>query len=431
MRTRRDLPEEWAQTQSNLGVAYFNRIAGERAENVERAISALNQALSVFNHETHPVDWATIQLNLGEALHNRLYDSPAENLESAIAAFKAALDVFDCQTYPYEWALGQNNLGNVYRHRIRGERTSNLERAIEAFQDAQRVFTRESFPRDWALVQNNLGVAYYNLASKDRSANLEQAIQAYKASLSVYTRASFPEDWAKVHNNLGGAYADRVRGDHYENLRLAVQSFRAALAVYTPDRFPLEARLAAGNLARFEIERKSWSEAYAALLTAIQAGEQLYTTALTEEGKSVELGENVALYRKIVEVCLRLTPVQNTEALLHAEEARSRILRDQLGTLDFSPPANLPSSLIQQERELLQSDRRLERALRNAPDETIRQAWYNERLAIRSSLDTLWERLVQEYNAMDYVALRRGERLKLKDIKQRLSILPSSEIIKT
>jgi hypothetical protein len=240
----------------------------------------------------------------------------------------------------------------------------------------------------------------------------------------VYTQDSSPEDWAKVHNNLGGAYADRVTGDQSENLRLAVRSFRAALKVYLPQRFPLEARLTAGNLARLEMERKAWTKAHATLLIAIQAGEQLYTTALTEEGKAVEIEENIALYRKIVEVCLRLKPVQRTEALIQAEQARSRIFRDQLGTLDFSPPAHVSSSLLEQERGLLQADRRLERALRTMPDETTRQIWFNERLAVRSSLNALWDQLVESYNAVDYVALRRGEPLDMEDIRQRLSIPP-------
>lgn len=424
VRVREKLPEEWAETQSNLGVVYFTRIVGERAENVERAISALNQALKVFTSEVYPIKWASLQINLGEALHNRLYGSRAKNLDSALVAFESALNVFDRQSYPYEWALAQNNLGNVYRLRIHGERADNLDRAIRAFQNALQVYTRESHPRSWALAQNNLGIAYYNCIHGNRGENLERAIQAYKAALKVYTQDSFPESWAKVQNNLGGAYADRISGNRSDNLRLAVQSFQAALKVHLPERFPLDARLAAANLARFEIEREAWSEAYAALSTAIQAGEQLYTTAITEEGKAAELEENAALYRQIVGICLRLSPAKETEAFIHAEEARSRILRDQLGVLDFPPPANLPTELIEQERKLLQTDRNLENALRTVPDETTRQSWVNERIEVRSSLNTLWNQIVQEYGVTDYVALRRGERLKWEDVRHWLSVQP-------
>lgn len=429
VRVREKLPEDWAETHSNLGVVYFTRIVGERAENVERAISALNRALSVFTHETHPIKWASLQINLGEALHNRLHGSRAKNLESALAAFASALSIFDQQEHPYEWALAQNNLGNVYRVRVHGNREDNLDRAIQAFQDALQVYTHESYPLSWALVQNNLGIAHYNCIHGNRGEHLERAIRAYKAALRVYTRDSSPESWAKVQNNLGGAYADRINGTRAENLRLAVQSFQAALQVYLPERFPLHARLAAANLARSEVEREAWSEAYDALSTALRGGEQLYTSAVTEEGKTVELEENAALYRQVVGICLRLKPPKETEAFLHAEEARSRILRDQLGVLGFPLPANLPAELIAQEQKLLRSDRNLEIALRTAPDEMARQGWVQERIEVRSSLNALWNQLAQEHGATDYVALRRGERLKWEDVYRWLSTQPKQAAI--
>jgi len=55
----------WAAIQSNLGAIYSDRIRGERAENLERAIAALEDALTVFTREASPWDWARVQNVLG------------------------------------------------------------------------------------------------------------------------------------------------------------------------------------------------------------------------------------------------------------------------------------------------------------------------------------------------------------------------------
>ena len=43
-------------TQNNLGNAYCDRIRGERAENLEQAIAAYQQALEVYTRQAFPAD---------------------------------------------------------------------------------------------------------------------------------------------------------------------------------------------------------------------------------------------------------------------------------------------------------------------------------------------------------------------------------------
>ncbi len=50
-----------------LGLAYGDRIRGDKAENLERAISSYEQALTVYTPTDLPVDWALTQNNLGNA----------------------------------------------------------------------------------------------------------------------------------------------------------------------------------------------------------------------------------------------------------------------------------------------------------------------------------------------------------------------------
>lgn len=89
--TREALPQQWALTQHNLAVAYRNRIRGDRADNLEKAIVAFEAALTVRTREALPQQWAQTQSNLALAYVDRIRGDCTENLEKAIAAFEAAL----------------------------------------------------------------------------------------------------------------------------------------------------------------------------------------------------------------------------------------------------------------------------------------------------------------------------------------------------
>ncbi|NER32453.1 MAG: tetratricopeptide repeat protein, partial [Symploca sp. SIO1C4] len=70
--TQQAFPTDWAMTQYNLGIAYYDRITGEKADNLERAISCFQQALEVRTQQAFPTDWAMTQYNLGLAYKNRI-----------------------------------------------------------------------------------------------------------------------------------------------------------------------------------------------------------------------------------------------------------------------------------------------------------------------------------------------------------------------
>ena len=249
VRTREALPREWAQTQNNLALAYWNRIRGDRADNLEKAIAAFEAALTVFTREALPREWAETQNNLGLAYETRIRGDRADNLEKAIAAYEAALTVITREALPREWAETQNNLAIAYGDRIRGDRADNLEKAIAAFEAALTVRTREALPREWAQTQNNLAIAYGNRIRGDRADNLEKAIAAYEAALTVFTREALPREWATTQNNLGIAYRNRIRGDRADNLEKAIAPLEAALTVRTREALPREWALTQDNLA--------------------------------------------------------------------------------------------------------------------------------------------------------------------------------------
>ncbi|MBW4575784.1 MAG: tetratricopeptide repeat protein [Aphanothece sp. CMT-3BRIN-NPC111] len=247
--TREDFPSDWAATQNNLATAYIHRIRGDRAENLEQAIASYQVALTVYTRKDFPSDWAATQNNLATAYIHRIKGDRAENLEQAIAGYQAALTVRTRKDFPSDWASIQNNLAAAYSERIRGDRAENLEQAIAGYQAALTVRTREDFPSDWAATQNNLATAYSNRIRGDKAENLEQAIAGYQAALTVRTRKDFPSDWAMTQNNLATAYIDRIKGDRAKNLEQAIAYCQAALTVYTRKDFPSDWAATQNNLA--------------------------------------------------------------------------------------------------------------------------------------------------------------------------------------
>uniref|UniRef100_UPI0035C9E925 CHAT domain-containing tetratricopeptide repeat protein n=1 Tax=uncultured Nostoc sp. TaxID=340711 RepID=UPI0035C9E925 len=273
--TRDAFPLDWAHTQINLGLAYWNRIEAERAENIETAIAAYNQVLEIYTRDAFPLEWANIQNNLGLAYRNRIKGERVENIELAIAAYNQALEIYTRDTFPLDWAFTQNNLGLVYFNRIKGEKAENLELAIAAYNQALEIYTRDAFPLDWAFTQNNLGNAY--LLKGEKVENLELAIAAYNQALEIYTRDAFPLDWARTQNNLGNAHLYRIKGEKAENLEQAIAAYNQALEIYTRDAFPLDWAFTQNNLGNAYLLKGEKAENLEQAIAAYNQALEIYT----------------------------------------------------------------------------------------------------------------------------------------------------------
>ncbi|XHR84660.1 MAG: CHAT domain-containing protein [Gloeotrichia echinulata GP01] len=255
VRIRADFPQEWAMTQLNLGGAYIERIKGNKADNLEQAITALSNAMHVFTRKDFPQEWAVTQHNLGTAYDERIRGDKAENLEQSITALSNALEVHTCSDFPQAWADTQNNLGITFRHRIKGDKAENLEQAITAFKNALEVRPRSDFPQAWAKTQNNLGNAYIDRIKGDKAENLEKAITAFSNALQVFTRNNYPQAWADGQSNLGNAYRARIKGDKAQNLEQAIILYNTALEVRTHSDFPQAWAETQNNLGNAYTER--------------------------------------------------------------------------------------------------------------------------------------------------------------------------------
>ncbi|QSJ15565.1 tetratricopeptide repeat protein [Nostoc sp. UHCC 0702] len=93
----------------------------------------------------------------------------ASNMEIAITGYEVALTVYTREALPIDWAMTQNNLGLAYCSRIKGDRAKNIENAIAAYTAALTVRTKEALPENHAETLFGLGRTYqdtnkFNLA---------------------------------------------------------------------------------------------------------------------------------------------------------------------------------------------------------------------------------------------------------------------------
>ncbi|MDK2411126.1 tetratricopeptide repeat protein [Aphanizomenon sp. 202] len=307
---------------------------GNKANNMEIAITGYEIYSTVFTRQTSPESWAAVKNNLAAAYSNRIRGDKAENLENAIAACTQALEVYTRTDFPEQWATTQNNLGIAYGDRIRGDKAENLENAIAAYTQALEVRTRTDFPVDWAMTQNNLGNAYVDRIRGDKAENLENAIAAYTQALEVRTRTDFPVDWAMTQNNLAAAYGDRIRGDKAENLEYAIAAYTQALEVRTRTDFPVENAQTLFNLGILYQKSQQFDLAYDSFKSAIATVEDIRGEIISgEASKRKQAEEWNKLFVGMVEVCLALG--RETEAITYIERSKTRNLVEQILNRDL------------------------------------------------------------------------------------------------
>ena len=107
----------WVALNMELGDSLAQLPTGDQGENIEQAIAAYRAALEVRTHAAMPVGWAQTMSNLALAYTKRIEGDRAENIEQAIGAYQAALQVFTRAAMPVEWAETMDSLAAVEANR--------------------------------------------------------------------------------------------------------------------------------------------------------------------------------------------------------------------------------------------------------------------------------------------------------------------------
>jgi tetratricopeptide (TPR) repeat protein len=222
---------------------------GERVSEFERAVKYLKDALAAYRaalevrtREQLPDDWAETQQNVGVVLDSLSRSVSGEDsinyLKQALMAYRGALEVRTRERLPQAWASTQNNRGLVLQRL--GNQVSRpngikyLQDAAGAYRAALEVYTREQLPQDWAKAQNNLGIVLRSLSGRvsevESTAYLNQAVAAHRAALEVFTRETLPQGWAYTQVNLASAYF------HLHSWSDSEEAYQNVLILYPDDK---------------------------------------------------------------------------------------------------------------------------------------------------------------------------------------------------
>jgi tetratricopeptide (TPR) repeat protein len=141
---RETLAEDWARIQFNLGIAYSERIMGNRVENLEQAIACYQAALAVYNREAFPEDWVRIQIYLGTAYSERIWGDKPENLEQKIASIVAFLNSDDSVAIEVQQQLNSKPISEIAAQLDRAYRKKPYERQFAIENVLEGRFTEKS-----------------------------------------------------------------------------------------------------------------------------------------------------------------------------------------------------------------------------------------------------------------------------------------------
>ena len=105
-------------TQNNLGIVLLDlgeRASGEQgAQYLEQSVAAYRAALEVRTREQLPQDWAMTQNNLGNVLRDlgerASGEQGAQYLQQSVEALENALSIFTPEAAPYQNSLARANL---------------------------------------------------------------------------------------------------------------------------------------------------------------------------------------------------------------------------------------------------------------------------------------------------------------------------------
>ena len=260
-------------TQNNLGIVLQNqgiRTTGEEGTRLlGEAVQAYQKALEVRTRKELPQDWAMTQNNLGTVLQNQGIRTTGEEgarlLGEAVQTYQKAMEVFTRKELPQDWAMTQNNLGTVLQNqgiRTTGEEGARLlGEAVQTYQKAMEVFTRKELPQQWATTQNNLSEAYMMLEDwANAAASFVNVLYVYPDYRKAYEEANFlyheklfafvdafalNEAWVERHPRDISAQSNFAEV-HFTTGRFAQAEFRFAALLAnrefeTPEAIPLQA----------------------------------------------------------------------------------------------------------------------------------------------------------------------------------------------
>ncbi len=238
---RETVPNKYAQTLTNLGIAYWNQaeLGEQPSANLQKAIAAYDEAANIRRELKLEKDLSGTLNNLGNAYRNQaeLGEQPSANLQKAIAAYDEAANILRELRLEKHLSGTLTNLGVAYciQAELGEQPSANLQKAIAAYDDAAKIRRKLGLEKDLSSTLTNLGNAYRNQAElgEQPSANLQKAIAAYDEAAKILRKLKLEKDLSGTLNNLGNAYQTQAElGEQPSaNLQKAIAAYNEAAKI--------------------------------------------------------------------------------------------------------------------------------------------------------------------------------------------------------
>lgn len=336
-----------------------------RLKDFSRARVYLNQSESYFKHIgwTNTKEYAELMISLGE-----LY-LQENDFENAKIYFNRAINLYssiDKKSFAKQIAIINQSLGATNYYLNDFQKAENY--AKEAFN-----FFRELKYKEWQAKSLEL---LANIEKK--KGEYEKALKLNNTSLSIrqtfYTSSFYPEI-ANSHENIADVYLLQ------EKINKALKSYQSALEIIVPgfsstsdiqnpvlDQFPISNRI---NLQRIltlkaqALEKRFQKENQQADLKAAFETYQVFDTVITQirqgfkaaGSKYFLMKQVIPQYENAIEIGLKLYEVTQDktylfDAYLLCSKNKALILQEGIQEEEAKSFANIPETLIEEERHL-------------------------------------------------------------------------------
>jgi tetratricopeptide (TPR) repeat protein len=206
-------------------MAYRDRSSGDHADNLRRAHEHARAALESVDTDKHPEAVAGLHMMLGQIADG---GGPDDHGDHGRTYLRQASQEIDPSEDPDNWVKARLELGQG----LSSGDADDLEESITVLQAALTLASPQRQPQLWADVHSLLAYAYRWRPKGDRSDNLEQAIDHAEQALTVYTREDFPEFWAVALNRLANALRMRLHGNPEINAETAIEHYQTLADFY-------------------------------------------------------------------------------------------------------------------------------------------------------------------------------------------------------
>lgn len=247
--------DAWAEVLTNASIAHAERLAGDPAQNLERAIELAETALAGIDRTTEPDSWRFAARNLAQFLADRRQGDPSENMERAIGLMQDVVDTHPRGARAWLWAKSVAILGTLYQRRIAGDPVENLERATAHLEEALKALDASKRPHEWASTASSLAQVYSSSMLVERRDNVRRARELLTQAEEIFLSLGDRESWASTQMIFGGLWARSPATDWTQAKARSIEHFERALSVFTAEDYPEDHHRAANNLATARMGR--------------------------------------------------------------------------------------------------------------------------------------------------------------------------------